>query len=308
MNFLIALLAIILLEAYSELGFVQGDNWLRRWNKSLSALGLGRQRVLGLAVFVAVPVILLQLLLVSLAQHQLGFVSFFLELLILLYGLGRGNMDAQIALVTSDLKSDELQAAFHNIGVVDTSYREGRLETAEGIKEQIFAALPYRMFERTFVVVFWFFFFGAPAALAYRLLALHGDLKLDAALNASLDGSLDSSLKSSLHSSDDERLDSRRESRAVKWLWLMEWLPARLLSLTLGLVGNFAQAAGATRRLLFSRSIGTSTFLRVAVFGALDQSQASDALTPQLTSDVVSLLGRAMTTWLVIIAVIVILA
>ena len=304
MNFLIALLAIILLEAYSELGFVQRDNWLRRWKKSLSALGLGRQRVLGLAVFVAVPVILLQLLLVSLAQHHLGFVSFFLELLILLYALGRGNMDAQIALFTSDLKSDERQAAFHNVGVVDTSYREGRLETAEGIKEQIFAALPYRMFERTFVVVFWFFFFGAPAALAYRLLALHGDLKLD----ASLDGSLDSSLKSSLHSSDDERLDSRRESRAVKWLWLMEWLPARLLSLTLGLVGNFSQAAGATRRLLFSRSIGTSTFLREAVFGALDQSQASDALTPQLTSDVVSLLGRAMTTWLVIIAVLVILA
>ena len=304
MNFLIALLAIILLEAYSELGFVQRDNWLRRWKKSLSALGLGRQRVLGLAVFVAVPVILLQLLLVSLAQHHLGFVSFFLELLILLYALGRGNMDAQIALFTSDLKSDELQAAFHNGGVVDTSYREGRLETAEGIKEQIFAALPYRMFERTFVVVFWFFFFGAPAALAYRLLALHGDLKLDASLNTSLDGSLDSSLKSSLHSSDDERL----ESRAVKWLWLMEWLPARLLSLTLGLVGNFSQAAGATRRLLFSRSIGTSTFLREAVFGALDQSQASDALTPQLTSDVVSLLGRAMTTWLVIIAVLVILA
>ena len=259
---------------------------------------------MGLAVFVAVPVILLQLLLVSLAQYHLGFVSFFLELLILLYALGRGNMDAQIALFTSDLKSDELQAAFHNVGVVDTSYREGRLETAEGIKEQIFAALPYRMFERTFVVVFWFFFFGAPAALAYRLLALHGDLKLD----ASLDGSLDSSLKSSLHSIDDERLDSRRESRAVKWLWLMEWLPARLLSLTLGLVGNFSQAAGATRRLLFSRSIGTSTFLREAVFGALDQSQASDALTPQLTSDVVSLLGRAMTTWLVIIAVLVILA
>jgi AmpE protein len=273
---------------------------------------LARQRVLGLVVFVAVPVILLQLLLVSLAQHHLGFVSFFLELLILLYALGRGNMDAQIALFTSGLKSDELQAAFHNVEVVDTSYREGRLEMVEGIKEQIFAALPYRMFERTFVVVFWFFFFGAPAALAYRLLALHGDLKLDASLdaslNTSLDGSLDSSLKSSLHSSDDERLDSRRESRAVKWLWLMEWLPARLLSLTLGLVGNFSQAAGATRRLLFSRSIGTSTFLREAVFGALDQSQASDALTPQLTSDVVSLLGRAMTTWLVIIAVLVILA
>lgn len=296
MNFLIALLAIILLEAYSELGFVQRDNWLRGWDKSLSALGLGGQLMLGLAVFVAVPVILLQLLLVSLAQQHLGFLSFFLELLILLYALGRGNMDAQIVLFTSDLQSDELQAAFHNVGVVDTSYREGRLETAGGIKEQIFAALPYRMFERTFVVVFWFFFFGAPAALAYRLLALHGDLKLDA------------SLDTSLHSTDDERLDNRRDSHAVKWLWLMEWLPARLLSLTLGLVGNFSQAAGATRRLLLSRSIGTSTFLREAVFGALDQSQTSDALTPQLTKDVVSLLGRAMTTWLVIIAVLVILA
>jgi len=129
------------------------------------------------------------------------------------------------------------------------------------------------------VVIFWFFLLGAPAALAYRLLALHGDLGLD---------------------SDDRR--------AVKWLWLMEWLPVRLLGITLGLVGNFSQAAGSTRQLVFSRSIGTGEFLRQAVKGALQEEGASLRLSSQAIQDVVSLLGRAMTAWLVVIAILVILS
>ena len=61
-------------------------------------------------------------------------------------------------------------------------------------------------------MIFWFYLFGAPAALAYRLLALHGDLDFD---------------------------ETDADQPGLKWLWLMEWLPVRLLGLTVGLVGNF---------------------------------------------------------------------
>jgi AmpE protein len=219
------------------------------------------------------------LLLSSLAEQGLGLFVFLLELAALLYALGRGNLDTQIALLSSDLQRDDLQAAFHDAALFNTAYREGSAESAEDLKNEIFAALPYRIFERSFVVIFWFFLLGAPAALAYRLLALHGDLGLD---------------------SDDRR--------AVKWLWLMEWLPVRLLGITLGLVGNFSQAAGSTRQLVFSRSIGTGEFLRQAVKGALQEEGASLRLSSQAIQDVVSLLGRAMTAWLVVIAILVILS
>ena len=84
MNFLIVLLAIILLEAYSELGFVQRDNWLRKWHSALHKLGLSSQpSALGLIVFLAVPLLLLYLLLSTLAQQGLGLFVFLLELVVL---------------------------------------------------------------------------------------------------------------------------------------------------------------------------------------------------------------------------------
>jgi AmpE protein len=273
MNFLLVLLAIILLEAYSELGFVQRDNWLHKLGISSGSSALG------LALFLAVPLLALSVLLSSLAQQGLGLVVFLLELGVLLYALGRGNLDTQIALLSSDLQRDDLQAAFHDAAVFNTAYREGSAESVEDLKNEIFAALPYRIFERSFVVVFWFFILGAPAALAYRLLALHGNLELET-----------------------------ENRRAARWLWLMEWLPVRLLGITLGLVGNFSQAAGATRQLIFSKTIGTGEFLRHAIHGALRDDQAPLKLSSQAIGDVVSLLGRAMTAWLVVIAILVILS
>ncbi|MGB2260571.1 MAG: hypothetical protein ACPH4D_05810, partial [Porticoccaceae bacterium] len=94
----------------------------------------------------------------------------------------------------------------------------------------------------------------------------------------------------------------------LKWLWLMEWLPVRLLGLTVGLVGNFSYAASAVRKLLFCRSTGTAEFLRQAVKGALGDEQASRVLTHQTVSEVTLLFGRAMTGWLVVIAILVILS
>lgn len=281
MNFLIALLAIILLEAYSELGAVQRDGWVRRWHKGLAAIEfLARPSVIRLALFVAVPVILLHLVLAVLS-HQWGLLVFVLELLVLLYAMGRGNLDTQIALFTSDLERDDLRAAFDDATVFDLSHREGVVDNIEDLREQVFASLPYRIFERTFVVIFWFYLFGAPAALAYRLLALHGDLDFD---------------------------ETDADQPELKWLWLMEWLPVRLLGLTVGLVGNFSYAASAVRKLLFCRSTGTAEFLRHVVKGALGDEQASRALTHQTVSEVTLLFGRAMTGWLVVIAILVVLS
>jgi len=283
MNFLTALLAIILLEAYGELGAVQRDGWVRRWHRGLEAIEfLARPFVIRLALFVAVPVILLYLVLAALS-HQWGLLVFVLELLVLLYAMGRGNLDTQIALFTSDLEKDDLRAAFDDATVTDLSHREGVDENIEDLREQIFASLPYRIFERTFVVIFWFYLFGAPAALAYRLLALHGDLDFD-------------------------ETDTDSDQPGLKWLWLMEWLPVRLLGLTVGLVGNFSYAASAVRKLLFCRSTGTAEFLRHAIKGALEDDQASRVLTHQTVSEVTLLFGRAMTGWLVVIAILVILS
>ena len=282
MSFLIVLLAILLLEAYSELSAVQRDSWLRKWYQGLAKITfLTPSPVIGLALFVLIPVIFLYLLLSSMAHHHWGLAAFVVELLVLLYALGRGNLDRQIALITADLPPEELQAAFADAAVVSTASREGNIAAEADPGKRAFKALPYRIFERTFVVIFWFYLFGAPAALVYRLLVLHSDMV-----------------------SAENKINS--VNLALHWLWILEWLPVRLLALTLGLVGNFSYALSAVKARVFCRTTGTAEFLHAVAQGALGNKQAELGVSRQGINDTTAIFGRAMTCWMVVIAILVI--
>ena len=336
MNFLIVLLAIITVEAYGELAFIQRDEWVRKWHQGLAKLSfLQSAAKLKVAVFVVVPAVVLQLVLLAMAQSHLGFFVFLLELLVLLYALGRGNLDTQVSLLSSDLERDDLQAAFHDAAVFNTAHRESNASNSSDLRSEIFAALPYRIFERSFAVVFLFFFLGAPAALCYRLLALHGDLSLEAdesaASNKSAAGkesaaskksSVDESVETVVEKSSDQNSEaiaapnphssSDLNSPALKLLWLLEWIPVRLLGFTVGLVGSFSDTATHLRELLFCRQTATAELLRRCVQGALGKSEQADPESETLNkaeiNEVTSLFRRSMTAWLVGIAILVILS
>ena len=336
MNFLIVLLAIITVEAYGELSFIQRDEWVRKWHQGLAKLSfLQSAAKLKVAVFVLVPAVVLQLVLLAMAQSHLGFFVFLLELLVLLYALGRGNLDTQVSLLSSDLERDDLQAAFHDAAVFNTAHRESNASNSSDLRSEIFAALPYRIFERSFAVVFLFFFLGAPAALCYRLLALHGDLSLEAdesaASNKSAAGkesaaskksSVDESVETVVEKSSDQNSEaiaapnphssSDLNSPALKLLWLLEWIPVRLLGFTVGLVGSFSDTATHLRELLFCSHTATAELLRRCVQGALGKSEQADPESETLNkaeiNEVTSLFRRSMTAWLVGIAILEILS
>ena len=326
MNFLIVLLAIITVEAYGELSFIQRDEWVRKWHQGLAKLSfLQSAAKLKVAVFVVVPAVVLQLVLLAMAQSHLGFFVFLLELLVLLYALGRGNLDTQVSLLSSDLERDDLQAAFHDAAVFNTAHRESNASNSSDLRSEIFAALPYRIFERSFAVVFLFFFLGAPAALCYRLLALHGDLSLENDVDesaASKESSVDESVETVVEKSSDQNSEtitaptphssSDLNSPALKLLWLLEWIPVRLLGFTVGLVGSFSDTATHLRELLFCRQTATAELLRRCVQGALGKSDQADPESETLNkaeiNEVTSLFRRSMTAWLVGIAILVILS
>ena len=311
MDFLIVLLAIIWLEAAGELTFIQRDGWLGEWYQGLSKLGfLNDLHYLKAGLFALLPVLLLALIIRELQVNHLGLVVFILELLVLLYALGRGNLQSQIGVLKSDLRRDDMQAAFHDAAVLNISHREGKAETWDDFHQEVLAALPYRFFERSFAVIFWFFLFGAPAALFYRLLALHGDL----------------------------RLNEGEQPSSAKLLWLLEWIPARLLALTTALVGNFSYAVSHLQDLLFCPRTATAGLLRRCVIGAMGIAEPSDSDSSQEHSNPASsqelsnqeqdnpapvgpvqvgleelpniqaLFGRSMTAWLVFIAIFVVLS
>ena len=313
MHFLIILIAIAVLESNGQLAFIQRDLWVQKWHRALAKLpALKNSGLLKVAVYVLVPVIALQLVLWYLGSGGNGILVFLLELGVLLYCLGRGDLSAQIAVLESDIQRSDLQAAFHDAAVFNIGRRAVSADSAEGLFRELAATLPYRLFERSFVVVFWFFFLGAPLALAYRLLALHGDMQL---------GETEVLLDEDQAGDEDiaEALEAAVPNQANKLLWYLEWIPVRFLALTLGLMGDFSQAISPLKELVFCPKTSTADVLRLCVLGALNRQSSgvsqevsqepdvasSDTVALAQVGEIVALFRRSMTGWLVVIALLV---
>ena len=312
MHFLIILIAIAVLESNGQLAFIQLDIWVQKWHGALAKLSaLENNSRLKVAVYVLVPVAILQIALWYLGS---GILVFLLELAVLLYCLGRGDLSAQIGVLQSDIQRNDLQAAFHDAAVFNIGHRAVSADNAAGLFRELAATLPYRLFERSFVVVFWFFFLGAPLALAYRLLALHGDMQLETAdVQVGRDQEQQEQEEDSI-----EILEEATPDEANKLLWYLEWIPVRALALTLGLMGDFSKATAPLKELVFCPKTSTADVLRLCVLGALnnqptngtesseevDQTLDETAALSQV-ADIVALFRRSMTGWLVAIALLV---
>jgi AmpE protein len=321
-HFLIVLLAIIALESYGQLAFLQRDAWVQTWHSKLSELSMFEGSAwLRLLAFVLVPVIVLYLVIIQLGNSGYGLLVFILELAVLLYSFGRGDISAQIDLLKSDIERNDLQAAYHDAAVFNIAHRSSSAENSQDLYQELIAALPYRIFERRFAAVFWFFLLGAPAALAYRLLALHGDMALGE-VQVEKDPQTEAAVDEPLLEPEVEPDCSQKANTA---LWLLEWIPVRFLALTLGLVGSFAHATAPLKELIFCPRTSTADLLRRCVVGALGDNQqpqvdasAEDASLNgsldgtsaglALIGEMVALFTRAMMGWLVVIALLVMLS
>jgi membrane protein required for beta-lactamase induction len=263
--------------------------------------------------FVLVPVIVLYLIILQLTNSGYGLLVFILELGVLLYSFGRGDISAQIELLKSDIERNDLQAAYHDAAVFNIAHRSSSAENSDDLYQELIAALPYRIFERRFAAVFWFFLLGAPAALAYRLLALHGDMALGEA-QVDEDPQTEVAVDEPLLEPEVEPDCSQKANTA---LWLLEWIPVRFLALTLGLVGSFAHATAPLKELILCPRTSTADLLRRCVIGALGdiQQPQEDASSNNngeaglaLIGEMVALFTRAMMGWLVVIALLVMLS
>jgi AmpE protein len=322
-HFLIILIAVAVLESNGQLAFIQRDIWVRKWHGALTKLSaLENSSLLIVLAYVLVPVIILQLVLWYLGS---GILVFLVELGVLLYCLGRGDLSAQIDVLQSDIQRSDLQAAFHDAAVFNIGHRAASADSAAGLFRELAATLPYRLFERSFVVVFWFFFLGAPLALAYRLLALHGDMQLGAAAvqveqdeEQDKDKDKDEQQEQQEQGSEEdtaELVETVTANDANKLLWYLEWIPVRFLALTLGLMGDFSKATAPLKELVFCPKTSTADVLRLCVLGALNNQSANAEETTEETTeetaalsqvaDIVALFRRSMTGWLVAIALLV---
>lgn len=211
MNFLV-LLSILVLEKLCRWRMhLQRDELLRRALGRLeSAPQLRGQAALQLLLVLAVPLVPIGLLLWSLAPLAYGWLLLPLHVALVLWSLGRGDPLHSLAPFRASWQRGDTEAAYleaeRDLGV--------QAEDAPALLRQVQGFLIWQAYEGFFAVIFWYALAGPLPALAYRLLALLGE-----------------------HAAGEEL---RRY--AVRLRHVLDWLPARLLALSLALAGNFVSA------------------------------------------------------------------
>lgn len=289
MKFIVIVIGVLILQRMGSLSQLQQDGWYRDWVVRLAGFEwLKSKPSVRLLLSVLVPVLLLASVLLLLDNHWFGIPVFLLSFLVFLYSLGRGNLEEQVEGYQEDLNRDDLQAAYHDAAVFNPAREVGEAENSTQLQQEAVGSISYRYFERYFAVIFWFVLAGAPGALFYRLLILHSDMSLDS--------------------------EQEDKYRVQHGLHLMEWLPARLLGLSLAFVGNFTACLESWRASVLSESMSTVDVIEDYVSAALysgtrssmTDSSKTDALKTEAT-EISALFSRTLIFSLCVVAFLVIL-
>ena len=205
MSFLVLLLLLLLENGSRWRHGVQRDAWLLAALRRVEARGAADWQ---LPLLLGLPLLAVGALLWSLAPLAYGWLLLPLHLLLLLWSLGRGDVQRQLAPFRASWQRGDVEAAYldaqRDLGV--------QAEDDVGLLREVQGYLLWQAHQGFFAVVCWYALLGPLPALAYRLLALVETHALGAPLR----------------------------ERARRLRGALDWLPARLLAVSLALAGNFA--------------------------------------------------------------------
>ncbi|MFD1215005.1 MULTISPECIES: transcriptional regulator [Microbulbifer] len=315
MALIIVLLALGLVQVWGSGGPLQRDGWFFYWRDWVQGRASLNGRVgLEFGITILLPV-LASALLLALAESVLGGLGVLMvSVPLLLYSLGRGNFNDTLAKYLRAWYQGDLEAACIHAQQMLPDMEALDVGSDAGLHRQVFRAVAYRAFERMFAVLFWFLLLGAPGAVLYRLSRLYlagaekgreTSVKVEGVDSAG--GSVSSSTATPY------RTLAGSLPLAARWLWLLEWLPVRVLGFSLAIVGNFAGCYRAWRRHLTCGESATGDVLEYYLEGALGGIDASECSAGATVSDsqrtcgaeleaLQALLSRALLMWITALA------
>ncbi len=225
MIFLSIILALAIAYYRTPLTFLQTDDWFFAWLKRVSGWASVVKTSPGqLLITLGLPVVGLYLL-VDLFEGISVLLLLVVELWVLLYSFGRGDLPSEVNTLQDNLLRGDSQAAFHVGETLNADKRRIIAFDLPTLSRVLRQRVAYAYFERYLAVIFWSLIGGVAGALLYRLSVLYRSsfVTLIADAEAGESGFA-------------EYLQLRGASR---WLTLLEWLPLGLVGLTLSLVGSF---------------------------------------------------------------------
>lgn len=290
---LLALLMALGIERWRPLGrFVHRDAWFASIQSWMDHNVLEPSTRYFCAV--VIPAIFIALMLCLFKKPLWGMLGFLLQVLLLLYVIGRGRLTQALENYLSDWRTNDLQGAAHHAQehfmVVEDSVEDG-VTLHHQMRKQI---LYYGLID-FFVVVFWYLILGVFGALVSCLTQLY-------VANAG----------------------GEAKAWAQKSKDVIEWLPARLLGLTFAVAGNFGTCFGEWVDRVMQPKMNNSVFLEACGMSAIgltniiEDDNIHNAETGELTRDylhkaeqelraLLALIERSRYVWVAIVAVAIVL-
>lgn len=236
-----------------------------------------------LALAVLLPVAAVQLLLNALQPVLFGLLWVALAAFLLLYSFGRRDFHELMERYRGQCRSADFEGAYlttlAELGWATPDDNPGSPAEVHALVQRGFA---YEGYQRWFAVLFYFVLLGPAGALAYRLLQL-------------------------CHPHFEAR-------RAERWLFLVDWVPARLLAATFALAGDFVHSLNALLDALLDTSIETSQILYRVAMAALGRELSGFSGESELPAQSAaqnealgSLLKRSAACWVVVLSLLVLL-
>ncbi|MEZ5530239.1 MAG: regulatory signaling modulator protein AmpE [Porticoccaceae bacterium] len=277
MEFIVIVVGLLLMRQLGSLAALQRDSWFLSLVTKLHQALVAAPWLAKLLAMI-VPVAALGVVSWWVTDRWLGVPLFLISLLVFLYSLGRGDLEKDVEEYQEDLGRGDEQAAYHDIAAFTDNNQQAVAESAEQAHQEAVRMIAYRYFERYFAVMFWFILAGAPGALLYRLAVIYH--------------------RQSLRDNPEKAADDR-------WLWLLEWLPARLVGISLAVVGNFPACLARLTESIVSGEGSAEVLGKYALAASATEIRDEDGLVA--TSDIEALFTRTLIFAVFMVAVFVVL-
>lgn len=288
MEFLTLLIVLGLLQLWGSGGPIQKDRWFYQLSGSLKNLLPSSK--LRLLMIVGVPVTVVLFFQALFDSLLFGLLSLVLYIGVLLYSLGRGDYSENIQRYLGCWNHGNFESAYEQALAIGDFKQSDDIVDHFSLHQHVRVAVLYEGFERWFAVAFWFLLLGPAGAIGYRLSYLSGR-------NASLDEA-------------DQKL-------ALRFVHYLDWLPSRLLAMSFAITGDFVKGFNHCWQTAFEK-LAVAQFLdqcALAAIGNIEDQQACPLSREQFIEygkkellGLQSLLFRSVICWLVVIAIVTVVA
>ena len=247
MSFLVLLLVLWIEKLSNWRQRLQRDSaWLRQLDGAAASRPLAGRPWLALVIWVVLPLVALALVLTLLQPLAYGWLALPVHLLVVVFALGRGDVQADLGSFRDAWRRGDTQGALH-VAERDLGLR---VEEGDDLLMRVQEHLVWQAYQSFFAVIFWYFLLGPVAALAYRLLALAEERAASPAI--------------------------REQARQVRHAF--DWVPVRVLAASFSLVGNFVAVSRVLLHELLNWEMPAERFVVIAgrAAGELPESSAGE--------------------------------